>query len=260
MLLGVIADDLTGATDVALMLAREGMRVIQTVGVPALGSRVARRRRRRRLDEVAHQPCGRGGGMVARGLRCPSRGRCAADPVQILLHLRFHRCRQYRPRCGGADEAARCGLHGRVSGLSRERALGLPGASLRRLGVAVGQPDEGPPADADARFQPGSRAGAADGLPVGLVPFQTVSKGAAATRGAFEALAEGWPCDRRRGRDHGPGPPHARCGVRRGAAPDGRLGHRARPPREFPARRPVAACFRLAALQCARGAYGGPGR
>ncbi len=35
MLLGVIADDLTGATDVALMLSREGMRVIQTVGVPA---------------------------------------------------------------------------------------------------------------------------------------------------------------------------------------------------------------------------------
>ena len=35
MLLGVIADDLTGATDVALMLSREGMRVVQTVGVPA---------------------------------------------------------------------------------------------------------------------------------------------------------------------------------------------------------------------------------
>ena len=34
MLLGVIADDLTGATDVALMLAREGMHVVQTVGVP----------------------------------------------------------------------------------------------------------------------------------------------------------------------------------------------------------------------------------
>lgn len=34
MLLGVIADDLTGATDVALMLAREGMKVVQTVGVP----------------------------------------------------------------------------------------------------------------------------------------------------------------------------------------------------------------------------------
>lgn len=37
MLLGVIADDLTGATDVALMLSREGMRVVQTVGVPPKG-------------------------------------------------------------------------------------------------------------------------------------------------------------------------------------------------------------------------------
>ena len=37
MLLGVIADDLTGATDVALMLSREGMRVVQTVGVPEHG-------------------------------------------------------------------------------------------------------------------------------------------------------------------------------------------------------------------------------
>ena len=37
MLLGVIADDLTGATDVALMLSREGMRVVQTVGVPVQG-------------------------------------------------------------------------------------------------------------------------------------------------------------------------------------------------------------------------------
>jgi uncharacterized protein YgbK (DUF1537 family) len=34
MLLGAIADDLTGATDLALILAREGMRTIQTVGVP----------------------------------------------------------------------------------------------------------------------------------------------------------------------------------------------------------------------------------
>jgi uncharacterized protein YgbK (DUF1537 family) len=34
MLLGCIADDLTGATDLALMLAREGMRAIQTTGIP----------------------------------------------------------------------------------------------------------------------------------------------------------------------------------------------------------------------------------
>jgi len=35
MKLGCIADDLTGATDLALMLAREGLRTTQTIGVPA---------------------------------------------------------------------------------------------------------------------------------------------------------------------------------------------------------------------------------
>ncbi len=35
MLLGAIADDLTGATDLALTLSREGMRTIQTIGVPS---------------------------------------------------------------------------------------------------------------------------------------------------------------------------------------------------------------------------------
>ncbi len=37
MLLGVIADDMTGATDVALMLNRSGMRTVQTIGVPLPG-------------------------------------------------------------------------------------------------------------------------------------------------------------------------------------------------------------------------------
>ena len=34
MLLGCIADDLTGATDLALMLTREGLRTVQTNGLP----------------------------------------------------------------------------------------------------------------------------------------------------------------------------------------------------------------------------------
>ncbi len=34
MLLGCIADDLTGATDLSLMLAREGLRTVQTTGLP----------------------------------------------------------------------------------------------------------------------------------------------------------------------------------------------------------------------------------
>ena len=39
MLLGCIADDITGATDLALMLARSGMRTVQVMGVPAPGTR-----------------------------------------------------------------------------------------------------------------------------------------------------------------------------------------------------------------------------
>ena len=34
MFLGVVADDITGATDLCLMLSREGMRVIQIMGIP----------------------------------------------------------------------------------------------------------------------------------------------------------------------------------------------------------------------------------
>ncbi|MBP6901751.1 MAG: four-carbon acid sugar kinase family protein [Burkholderiaceae bacterium] len=37
MILGIIADDFTGATDVASMLVRAGMRTVQTIGVPAAG-------------------------------------------------------------------------------------------------------------------------------------------------------------------------------------------------------------------------------
>ena len=39
MLLGCIADDLTGATDLGVTLAREGLSVIQVNGVPRAGAR-----------------------------------------------------------------------------------------------------------------------------------------------------------------------------------------------------------------------------
>ena len=35
MLLGCMADDLTGATDLSLMLSQEGMRTVQVTGVPS---------------------------------------------------------------------------------------------------------------------------------------------------------------------------------------------------------------------------------
>lgn len=42
MLLGCIADDLTGATDLALMLTRAGMRTVQVMGVPGPATRLDR--------------------------------------------------------------------------------------------------------------------------------------------------------------------------------------------------------------------------
>ena len=36
-ILGIIADDFTGATDIAGMLVKGGMRTIQTIGLPAQG-------------------------------------------------------------------------------------------------------------------------------------------------------------------------------------------------------------------------------
>ncbi|HWT38916.1 MAG TPA: four-carbon acid sugar kinase family protein, partial [Paraburkholderia sp.] len=39
-LLGCIADDFTGATDLANMLVRGGMRTVQTIGVPAADTRI----------------------------------------------------------------------------------------------------------------------------------------------------------------------------------------------------------------------------
>ena len=38
MILGIIADDFTGATDVASMLVRAGMRTVQVIGVPGIES------------------------------------------------------------------------------------------------------------------------------------------------------------------------------------------------------------------------------
>ena len=54
MLLGAIADDFTGATDLCSMLVRGGMRTVQLIGVPQPGRSCARRRCGCRRVEVAH--------------------------------------------------------------------------------------------------------------------------------------------------------------------------------------------------------------
>ena len=92
LLLGCIADDFTGGTDLANNLVRAGMRTVQVIGVPdarqpappdadavvvALKSRTA--------------PVGRRGGAVAVRRALAACARRDADLLQGLLHLRPRR-------------------------------------------------------------------------------------------------------------------------------------------------------------------------
>ena len=95
MILGCIADDFTGASDLANTLAKEGMATVQFVGVPDESSAIRMRSRRRRVED-AFDPGGRSGRAVACGAGLAEGARLPADPVQILLDLRFDARRQYR--------------------------------------------------------------------------------------------------------------------------------------------------------------------
>ena len=163
LLLGCIADDFTGATDLANNLVRAGMRAVQTIGVPAGAAR------RRDADAVVVA-------LKSRTIPPPTRWRSrsrrslaagagrAADLLQVLLHLRLARRGQHRPGDRGADGRAAAGATSRSpdAGVPRQRAHGLQGPSVRRRRAAQRERHAPPPADADDRRQPGARAAGAD--------------------------------------------------------------------------------------------------
>ena len=95
-LLGCIADDFTGATDLANTLVQGRHAAVQVIGVPAMAA--ARGRCRHRRAEVAHRAGRRCGGAIAGGLRCAARRRGEAALLQILLDLRQHGCRAISAR------------------------------------------------------------------------------------------------------------------------------------------------------------------
>ena len=71
LLLGCIADDFTGATDVASMLVRSGMRTVQSIGLP----------------EAAHAPGDADAVYAALG-KTPQCGQCLDDAAMILIEER----------------------------------------------------------------------------------------------------------------------------------------------------------------------------
>ena len=76
-LLGCIADDFTGATDLANMLVREGMRTVQTIGVPATAPQD--------VDAI----------VVALKSRTAPAAEAVADSLAALSWLQQQGCRQF---------------------------------------------------------------------------------------------------------------------------------------------------------------------
>ena len=200
-LLGCIADDFTGATDLANNLVRGGMRAVQTIGVPD-GALDARGRRGRGRAEVAHH-CRRPTRWRSRSRRCAgcarrARSRSTSSTARPSIRTA---ARQHRP---GDRRAARCaarrgaGLHDRLPGLPREPAHGLQGPPVRRRRAAQRQRHAPPSADADDRRQPGARAAGADAAArSGSSRTTVVAQGAAgdprALRGAAAPKASASP-------------------------------------------------------------------
>ena len=193
MLLGVIADDLTGATDVALMLAREGMRVVQTVGVPASAAALPD------ADAVV--------------VSLKSRTNPAAEAVawslascEALLgagarQILFKYCSTFDSTDAGNIGPVTQALMARLKAPWTVACPAFPanGRSVYQGHLFVGQQLLSDSPMKDHPLTPMRDANLVrvlqrqTRLPVGLVPAATVGKGAAAVRGAFEALAKDGP-------------------------------------------------------------------
>ena len=156
MKIGVIGDDFTGSGDIANTLAKAGARTVQYVGIPDKplsdatidAAVVALKTRSIAAGEAVAQSLAACRWLVAQWRR--------ADRLQILLDLRFHAARKYRPCGGSAAGRARRAAGACLPGLSRQRPHALPGPSVRRRPPAEQVRHGEAPADADDR--PGHQA------------------------------------------------------------------------------------------------------
>jgi uncharacterized protein YgbK (DUF1537 family) len=190
MLLGCIADDFTGATDLASMLVRGGMRTVQVIGVPGAGDPVPD------ADAV----------VVALKSRTAPVRQAVDDSLAAMRWLRDNGCRQFFFKyCSTFDSTE----HGNIGPVADALLAALDG------GFALACPAF--PANARSVYQGHLFVGSVllnesgmenhpltpmkdanlvrvlsrqtDGT-VGLVPFATVDQGAAAIRKAMTQLKE----------------------------------------------------------------------
>lgn len=189
-LLGCIADDFTGATDLASMLVRNGMRAVQVIGVPA-GTDPAPD-----ADAI----------IVALKSRTAPPRQAVAESLAALGWLRAAGCRQFFFKYCSTFDSTDQGNIGPVAdaliaALGCGFALACPAFPANARSVYQGHLFVGsvllnesgmekhpltPMTDANLVRVLGRQT---DGT-VGLVPFATVDQGAAAIRDAMTALKE----------------------------------------------------------------------
>jgi 3-dehydrotetronate 4-kinase len=187
-LLGCIADDFTGATDLANMLTRGGMRTLQTIGVPAGAADLPE------ADAL----------VVALKSRTIPAAEAVAQSVAALDWLKGRGCRQFLFKYCSTFDSTDAGNIGPVADallarLGADFTIACPAFPENRrtifngyLFVGTELLSESPMKDhpltpmTDANLvrvlQRQTKAS------VGLVPYAVVREGAAAIRGAFERL------------------------------------------------------------------------
>jgi len=190
MLLGAIADDFTGATDLAAMLVRNGMRTVQRIGVPAASDPVPD------ADAV----------VVALKSRTAPAGEAVAESLAALAWLRAAGARQVFFKYCSTFDSTEAGNIGPVAdallaALDGGFALACPAFPANARSVFQGHLFVGsvllnesgmehhpltPMTDANL-VRVLSRQ--TDGT-VGLVPYATVAQGAVAIRRALIVLKE----------------------------------------------------------------------
>ena len=190
MKLGVIADDFTGATDIAGFLVENGLSTLQLSGVPQHDGDLPR------VDAVV---------ISLKSRSCPA-GEAVRDSLAALAWFQARGCpRIYQKYCSTFDSTA-AGNIGPVTdallaALGQDFTLICPALPVNGRTVYQGNLFVGalPLAESGMRHHPitpmqdsnllrlmeGQGSGRA-----GLVPFATIDKGAAAIAGAFEQLAE----------------------------------------------------------------------
>ena len=234
ILLGAIADDFTGATDLCSMLVRNGMRTVQLIGVPDAGMAAPD------ADAV----------VVALKSRTAPVAEAVAQSLAAQRWLAGQGVLQYLFKYCSTFDSTDQGNIGPVAdalldALGADFTIACPAFPETGRTIFKGHLFVGDLLLSDTHMRhhpltPMTDASLVRVLQrqtarkVGLVPFDVVRRGPEAIRARFAELRGAGLRLRRHRRDRGRGPAPAGCRLLRHGAAHRRLGHRHGPAAEFP--------------------------